>query len=268
MVVGNEVHLITIGVEVTLSRVPVMNVVYRGIERTLHIERAIALRLVATLVLSIEDIEVVSPNMLVVGVEAHTVFWMKHNGKVSELHITAIPCYDAKAIESSIVSNALKGKVHCLTLSLHLQTDSTTAKSIHITRCQSTENADGKRALLTALFISLQNVLQSSACLELSFVYLHFHRDGLGSRGSDIKDASTRFQPTIIIIGTNACCRIMMSITTTREGTHLHHLRANSLRGCLHTLSHWHHLQHIATGRKSESIYPSIRAIRAHKLSI
>ena len=69
-----------------------MNIIYRGIERALDIEGAIAFCFVTTLVLTIEDIEVMAPDMLVVGIEAHAIFRVKHDGEVSKLHIAAVSC--------------------------------------------------------------------------------------------------------------------------------------------------------------------------------
>ena len=123
MMIGDIVHLILVGVQVTLARVPVVVVRDSGKERTLHIEAAIALGLVTAFVLTIEDIKVVPPDMLVVGIKADTVLGMHHDTQVPQLHITAVATEHTEAVEGGIIAHALDGEVHVLALAFHLQTD-------------------------------------------------------------------------------------------------------------------------------------------------
>ena len=123
VVISHEVHLIAVRVEVTLTCIPEVVGRNRAIECPLHIERAVALSLVATLVLSVEDVKIVTPYMHIIGIEADTILWVHHDSEVAQLHILTITYEYAVAVHCSVITHALNGEVHLLTLTLDLQTD-------------------------------------------------------------------------------------------------------------------------------------------------
>ena len=95
-----------------------------------------------------------TPDVMIVGVETDSVLWMKHDGKVSELHIAAVSCQYAEAIKSGIIAHTLDGEVHLLCLSLYLKSDGGASQCVHIVLFDGSDDADGERAGLSAFLIS------------------------------------------------------------------------------------------------------------------
>ena len=91
-----------------------------AIERTFYVERAVTLGLVAALVLAIENVEVMPPDVFIVGIKADAVFRMHHDGKITQLNITTVTTEHTKAMQGGIIAYTLDGQVHILALSLYL----------------------------------------------------------------------------------------------------------------------------------------------------
>ena len=124
VVIGDVIHLVAIGVQVALTAIPEVVVADSAVEGTLHVERSVALGFVAALILSVEDIEVVAPNVLIVGIEADAILFVHHHTQIAQLYILTGTYQYSEAVEGCIRANTFDGEVHVLPLTFDLQTDS------------------------------------------------------------------------------------------------------------------------------------------------
>ena len=174
----------------------------------------------------------VSPDVLVVGVEGDTVFSVHHHSEVAQLHVLARSAQYAEAVECGIIAHTLDGDVHVLSLTFHLQTDGRAAQCIHIGFLQLTDDADCKRTGLCSLLIGLQNVLNASSGL-LILAHAHAELNGLCIVFADVDYASAVLQRTIVVVGSNACYSIVVGIAVTIESLHYYTCSFAALRGIL-----------------------------------
>ena len=123
VVVGHVINLVFIRIEVALAGVPIVVGRNSSIECAFYVEATVTLCLVATFVLTLEDVEIMTPQVLVISIETDTVFRMHHDAQVAKLYISAVAHQDTETVERGIIANTLDGEVHVLPLALYLQSD-------------------------------------------------------------------------------------------------------------------------------------------------
>ena len=114
----------------------------------LQVNGAVALRLVGVAAgLSIEEIDVVHPNVPVLGVERYGVVHTQHVAEVAQLYALGIPHQDAKAAQGGIVAYTFNGDVQwgISRVALHLQAFRRTAQRAHVLLLQQSDYPHTKR---------------------------------------------------------------------------------------------------------------------------
>ena len=239
-----------------------------AVHGALHVERTVALGLVATLVLAIEDVEVMAPDVLVVGIEADAVLRMHHHRKVTQFHVSAVTHQYAKAMHSGIVADTLNGQIHVLPLALHLQTDGRAAQFRHVSLLQLSDDTDGQRTRLLALLVSLDDVLNAgTSLLVLASRHAQCHR--LGIMLSDIDDAGTSLQRTVVVVGTDTRRHIVVGIAVAVDGAYADVFSLCGT-GCnfLTVVGYGHHLHRVCPSLQTDGIGTTVRAVVAHQLCV
>ena len=239
-----------------------------AVHGALHVEGTVALGLVATLVLTVEDVEVVAPDMFVVCIETDTVLGMHHDGKVAQLNISAVTCQHTKAMESGIVADTLNGQIHVLALTLHLEAYGGTSQFGHVGLLQLSDDSHGQRTCLNTLLVGLKNILNTRTSF-LVIAYLHTQSDGFGVILRHIDDAGARFQRAIIVVGSDTFADVIVGIAVTIVVTDFQIGCLVLLCGQFRTIStDGYHFNNIRPCFQTHYIGTSVATVVAHQLGV
>ena len=171
---------------------------------TLDVDGSVALSLVSVATsATIEEVHVVNPYVVVVGVERYGVVHTYHVGEVAQLNTLGTTDEESKAMSSCIESNTLDGDVHIggTTLTFDLYTLGTRVEGVNVGLLYGSDDTDTERTCLLALLESTKDCLQSSVlCVGIGH---NVTFDGLGSLGSNVDDTCAVLQRTVVLVCTD-----------------------------------------------------------------
>ena len=130
----------------------------------LHVNGTVALLLVATLVGTIESINVMYPDVVVVGIQRDIVIHTRCHAEVAKLNRSCVANQEAEAVNEGVVANTLKSHVQLavLGLTLNLQALGRRVKAIHVAGLDSADETYTERTLLLSFLIGSNDSLQTS----------------------------------------------------------------------------------------------------------
>ena len=177
--------------------------------------------MVAATVAAVEGVDMVNPDVGVVCVEGDAVVHTLHDGEIAHLETLDVSHEKAKAVDRSVVANALDGdvKFRIGLPALHLDPLGRRAKGVDVGGADFTNDAQRERRGDVAFLISREDGLQASerAAGEAS-------TDGAGRSGCDIDHFSPRFKPAVVGIGAHPLWAVLMGKAFAIVWGHVEHI--------------------------------------------